>query len=104
MNFFFSKLKTIYSNLFESKQIISNSITPFIHNEHNLKHFEYIQITINNPKHVNSKFSFKSTIYEATIYFSNKEQNSRYYKNISNNNYEKLIDEIKNTVENDLKI
>jgi hypothetical protein len=103
---FSSKIKNIFTNLFYSKESISNNLSSFIQNESNLKHFNRIQITINNPKNVykNSSFDSNSTIYEAIVYFNNKDTSAYYTKYIYNDDYICLINDIKNTIENDLKI
>ena len=69
---------------------------------HNMKYIRHIDIRINNPKNVSKTLLFKSHIYVADIQF---EKDDMYFtKTIKHDNFEKLTNEILQTINSEIKL
>ena len=73
--------------------------------EKNMHHLDRIDITIYNPTTV-SKHFLRPTIYEASLVFDNHNRinNTRVYKTLNSNSYEDLLIQLKNYIENEIKL
>jgi hypothetical protein len=70
-----------------------------IHFNHNCKYIQKLDITIWNPSH---KSIFKDANFEATLHI--KKDDVKLYKNFHNNDYNKLLNDVKSFIETEIKI
>jgi hypothetical protein len=88
----------MFLNFFKSISQV-NKLSNSINFNHNLKYIEKIEITVWNPSH---KSLFKTVNFEACLHL--KKDDSIFYKNFYNNNYEKLLKDLQSFVETEIKI
>jgi len=86
-------ISTLNQNIFNSLIINKNNF------DYNYKYINQINITMNSP---NNLSIYRKTLFEANIYIS--KDNMSIYKNFYSNNLEDLFNQIKNYINNDIKL
>ncbi len=82
---------------FHTTNVFDSTISNFTKN--NIKHIDCFELRIINPK----KLSFmRPVMYEGTISFS--KDNLHLYKTFSNNDFQKLMSDVNNFLNNEIKI